>query len=216
MIDGLAACVYETPSTSDLRALGQSDVEGATAPHASPGLRIALEPDDVKKGLGKLILTVVELLRELLERQAMRRIEAGSLADTEIERLGTTFLQLAEQMEVVKTKVATPPVHECTRIQCAFCRGGGTDPFGVMSDRSVCGCCCGQGTVEVPAAHVRCSYCGGSGSHKTFRCLVCGGTGVVSAPEGPTKTCPACDGLACERSSGLVCLTCRGRGVLSA
>ena len=68
-----------------------------------PSLRIAIKPDDVKKGLGRLILTVVELLRELLERQAVRRIEAGSLAEIEIERLGMTFLQLSEQMEVVKS-----------------------------------------------------------------------------------------------------------------
>jgi hypothetical protein len=73
-----------------------------TPPASSPRLKIAIDPDDVKKGLGRLILTVVELLRELLERQAMRRIEAGSLEELEIERLGNTFLQLSEQMAVVK------------------------------------------------------------------------------------------------------------------
>lgn len=67
---------------------------------ASP--RIALAPNDVKNGLGKLVLTVVELLRELLERQAIRRMEAGSLTDEEVERLGTTFLQLSEQIERLK------------------------------------------------------------------------------------------------------------------
>ncbi len=64
--------------------------------------RIALRPDDMKNGLGKLVLTLIELLRELLERQALRRIEAGSLTEPEIERLGVTFLQLAEQMEHFK------------------------------------------------------------------------------------------------------------------
>ncbi len=61
-------------------------------------LRVAIRPDDVRNGLGKLVLTLVELIRQLLERQAIRRIEAGSLADDEIERLGITFLQLGEQM----------------------------------------------------------------------------------------------------------------------
>ena len=64
--------------------------------------RIALNPDDVRNGLGRLVLTLVELLRELLERQAIRRIDSGSLTETEVERLGTTFQRLAEQMERMK------------------------------------------------------------------------------------------------------------------
>ncbi|MBM4035564.1 MAG: gas vesicle protein K [Planctomycetes bacterium] len=68
----------------------------------APPPRIALNPDDVKNGLGRLVLTLVELLRELLERQALRRIEAGSLTEAEIERLGTTFQQLASQMQELK------------------------------------------------------------------------------------------------------------------
>ncbi len=72
------------------------------APGPMAGSRIAFQPEDVKQGLGKLVLTVVELLRELLERQAIRRMDAGVLTDNEIERLGSTFLQLSEQMEVLK------------------------------------------------------------------------------------------------------------------
>jgi hypothetical protein len=75
-------------------------VMSTSQPVRSP--RIDLRPDDVKNGLGKLVLTIVELLRELLERQAIRRMEAGSLTDEEVERLGTTFLQLGEQMERLK------------------------------------------------------------------------------------------------------------------
>ena len=66
--------------------------------------RIALNPDDTKNGLARLVLALVELIRELLERQAVRRIEAGSLTDPEIERLGTTFMQLAEHMETLKAQ----------------------------------------------------------------------------------------------------------------
>jgi DNA polymerase sigma len=43
------------------------------------------------------------LIRDLLERQAIRRVEAGTLTDCEIERLGTTFLQLSEQMVFLKS-----------------------------------------------------------------------------------------------------------------
>jgi hypothetical protein len=72
------------------------------APGPKAGQRIAFQPEDVKQGLGKLVLTVVELLRELLERQAIRRMDAGNLTDLEVERLGSTFLQLSEQVEVLK------------------------------------------------------------------------------------------------------------------
>jgi hypothetical protein len=70
-----------------------------TADRSAGPSRIALNQGDVKNGLAKLVLTLVELLRELLERQALRRIEAGSLTSEEIERLGSTFMQLAEQMQ---------------------------------------------------------------------------------------------------------------------
>jgi hypothetical protein len=64
--------------------------------------RIEIKPDDCGRGLGKLVLTLVELIRELLERQAIRRIESGTLAEAEVERLGVTFMQLAGQIQVLK------------------------------------------------------------------------------------------------------------------
>ena len=89
-----APCVQSQASSDFARVMdpGRSSVPS----------RVELRHDDVKNGLGKLVLTLVELIRELLERQAIRRIEAGSLTDAEIERLGTTFMQLAEQMEKLK------------------------------------------------------------------------------------------------------------------
>jgi hypothetical protein len=58
-----------------------------------------LDQDDVKNGLGQLVLTLVKLLHELLERQAIRRIDAGSLSKAEIERLGLTLMRQAQQIE---------------------------------------------------------------------------------------------------------------------
>ena len=48
------------------------------------------------------MLTVVELLRQLMERQALRRMEDGTLSDADIERLGRTFMALADRMEELK------------------------------------------------------------------------------------------------------------------
>ena len=69
---------------------------------ATPSPQIRLDPENVKKGLGQLVLTVVELIRRLLEKQALRRIESGSLTDQEAERLGLTFRGLNEQLEWLK------------------------------------------------------------------------------------------------------------------
>jgi len=63
---------------------------------------INIDKDDVGKGFAKLVLTIVELLRELLERQAIRRIDSGDLSREEVNNLGVTFMQLAEKMEELK------------------------------------------------------------------------------------------------------------------
>jgi hypothetical protein len=60
---------------------------------------INLDPDKVKIGLGQLVLTLVRLLHELLERQAIRRIDSGSLSDDQIERLGVTLMKQAREIE---------------------------------------------------------------------------------------------------------------------
>ena len=61
--------------------------------------RLNLRQDDVKNGLGQLVLTLVKLLHELLEKQAIRRIEAGSLTEPEIERLGVTLMRQAQEID---------------------------------------------------------------------------------------------------------------------
>jgi tRNA(Met) C34 N-acetyltransferase TmcA len=66
--------------------------------------RIALDPENIRKGLGQLVLTLVELIRQLLEKQALRRIEGESLSVDEVEKLGLTFLRLGEEMEWLKNQ----------------------------------------------------------------------------------------------------------------
>jgi len=64
--------------------------------------RLNLDPENVKNGLGQLVLTLVKLLHQLLERQAIRRIESGSLTDAQIERLGLTLMRQAEVLEQLR------------------------------------------------------------------------------------------------------------------
>jgi hypothetical protein len=59
-------------------------------------------PKTVEKGLAKLVLTLIELIRKLLEKQVMRRIEAGSLSDEEIERAGETLMKMEIKMDELK------------------------------------------------------------------------------------------------------------------
>jgi hypothetical protein len=65
--------------------------------------RVSTDPEGLEKGLAQLVLTIVELLRQLMERQAVRRVEGGSLSEDEVERLGRTFMALSERMDELKT-----------------------------------------------------------------------------------------------------------------
>ena len=64
--------------------------------------KLKLNPDNADSGLAKLVLTLVELIRKLVEKQAMRRVDGGSLTDEEIERLGETLMKLEMKMEELK------------------------------------------------------------------------------------------------------------------
>ena len=64
--------------------------------------RISADPEIVENGLAKLVLSIVELVRRLLERQALRRMDAGNLSDEEIERLGNALMKLEEKMAELK------------------------------------------------------------------------------------------------------------------
>ena len=61
-------------------------------------LRIDADPESVEKGLVTLVLTLVELLRQLMERQALRRVDQGSLTDDQIEKVGSTLMALEARM----------------------------------------------------------------------------------------------------------------------
>ncbi len=64
--------------------------------------RISADPEVVENGLARLVLSIVELIRRLLEKQALRRMEGGNLTEEEIERLGSALMKLEEKMEDLK------------------------------------------------------------------------------------------------------------------
>jgi Gas vesicle protein K len=65
-------------------------------------VRVESDPEKLERGLAQLVLTLIELLRQLMERQAVRRIDAGGLDDEQIERLGQTLMALEQRMEELK------------------------------------------------------------------------------------------------------------------
>jgi hypothetical protein len=85
---------------SEERAAGVEAKLGDLAP-ALPS-RIEAGPDDIEQGLARLVLTVIELLRQVLEHQAVRRMEGGGLSDEEVERVGLSLLRLSEKLDEIK------------------------------------------------------------------------------------------------------------------
>jgi hypothetical protein len=79
--------------------LAQADLSALLNQAAS---RLEMDPDAPENGLAKLVLAVIELLRQLCERQAIRRMESGSLDDDEIEKLGEAFMRLEAKMKLMK------------------------------------------------------------------------------------------------------------------
>ena len=85
---------------------GAGDLEGLARELDRVGAafpaRVDADSKNVERGLAQLVLTLVELLRQLMERQALRRMEDGTLSDEETERLGETFMKLESRMEELK------------------------------------------------------------------------------------------------------------------
>jgi hypothetical protein len=64
--------------------------------------KIEIDPDNAQQGLAQLVMTVIELLRQIIERHAMRRVEGGNLSDEQVENLGVALMNLEEKMEELK------------------------------------------------------------------------------------------------------------------
>ena len=83
----------------------------APAEHGTPlrHHRIDADPESVERGLVCLVLTIVELLRQLMERQALRRAEDGTLTDDKIEQIGWTLMSLEQKMAELRDHFGLDP-----------------------------------------------------------------------------------------------------------
>ncbi|MER7830960.1 MULTISPECIES: gas vesicle protein K [unclassified Streptomyces] len=84
-------------------------MEPRRRPENEPRRRVELDPDSVERDLARLVLTVIELLRQLMERQALRRVEGGELTEDQEERIGMTLMLLEDRMEVLRTRFGLEP-----------------------------------------------------------------------------------------------------------
>jgi hypothetical protein len=71
--------------------------------------RVSVDPETVERGLVQLVLTLVELVRQLMERQAIRRLDAGALTPEETERVGRTLMLLQQRMDELREHFGLTP-----------------------------------------------------------------------------------------------------------
>jgi uncharacterized protein Yka (UPF0111/DUF47 family) len=87
-------------------SVGQNAVDRLTAElrDVAPALpsRLDASPEDIDTGVGQLVLTLVEFIRQILEHQAVRRMEGGSLDEEEMERLGLALMRLEERLDDIR------------------------------------------------------------------------------------------------------------------
>jgi hypothetical protein len=92
----IAAAVLEM--NRELKAVGEGAIE-----------RIDCSPENIEQGLARLVLSLVELLRRLLERQAIRRMEGGSLAEAKIEEMGQALMKLEAKVNELAAAFGLKP-----------------------------------------------------------------------------------------------------------
>ena len=92
----IAAAVQEM--NRELKAVGEGSIE-----------RIDCSPENIEQGLARLVLSLIELLRRLLERQAIRRMEGGSLDEAKIEEMGQALMKLEAKVNELAAAFGLKP-----------------------------------------------------------------------------------------------------------
>jgi hypothetical protein len=75
----------------------------------APQSRVDCTPENIDQGLAKLVLSLIELLRQLLERQAIRRMEGGSLSDEQVENMGSALMKLETKIREMAEQFGLTP-----------------------------------------------------------------------------------------------------------
>lgn len=90
--------------TAPPEGAGSGEERTADLREVAPALpsRLDASPEDIEAGVGKLVLTLVEFIRQILEHQAVRRMEGGSLDEEEMERLGLALMRLEERLDDIR------------------------------------------------------------------------------------------------------------------
>ena len=84
----------------------RAEIERRTAAEAP---RWNADPEDVQRSVARLLLAITEFLRKLMEKQAIRRMEAGTLTDDEVERLGLALMRLEETLHEIAARFGLAP-----------------------------------------------------------------------------------------------------------
>ncbi len=90
------------PSPQDLARIRALEEQLRTIEARIPKIIEASDPEKAEQGIAKLVLTLIELIRQLLEREAVRRVDTGTLSETEIQKMGLTFKALEKKIEELK------------------------------------------------------------------------------------------------------------------
>jgi len=90
------------PTPEDLARIQKLEQQLKDIEANIPKVIEASDPEKAEQGIAKLVLTLIELIRQLLEREAVRRVDAGILSETEVQKLGLTFKALEKKIQELK------------------------------------------------------------------------------------------------------------------
>ena len=99
----------EERSPARVVELAADELRARLTSHQTDLTRWNADPDDVQRSVMKLVLTLVDFLRQVMERQAVRRMDAGTLSDDEIEKLGLALMRLEETIHDLARQAGLDP-----------------------------------------------------------------------------------------------------------